>query len=212
VYNAVRQLKLLDQSWPIMDCVIELHKHTFFAGDAPSTLEHILERMKYRLGGGKDRRSKKQPQYLMKRAKVSEAFKLLLKPSDTDQARALWEIERYAQVETSHQTAASGTADIGRTADQDTLRRRVEDALDALSIDYAKLTNRCHRLLDDMRRFWDIDSRIRHLPSEVKNTSAQSGGHFDWTHVNMCALAIMMAVNKHHEGFSNTTPCHAIPP
>jgi hypothetical protein len=180
LYNAVRQLKLLEQPWPIMDRIIELHKRAIFADVVPSTLEYIKARMKYRVGHGKDRRSKTQPQYFMQIPKLSETLSLLLDSDDTDQARALLEMERHMNDTARHGGVSSGTPDLGQTAKgQTNLRRTVGGALEDISIDYATLTNQCHWLLGDMRKYRDLELRLRDRPSAFEDVSTQAGDHFD---------------------------------
>jgi hypothetical protein len=71
----------------------------------------------------------------------------------------------------------------------------VEDALEDISIDCATLTNQCHRLLGDMRKYWDLELRLRDRPNAFEDVSTQAGDHFDWTYIEMCIRAICNAAN-----------------
>jgi hypothetical protein len=199
VYNDVRQLKLLEQSCPIMDRIIELHRRAIFADVVPSTLEDIKARMKYRVGHSKDRGDKTQPQYFMQIPKLSETLSLLLDSDDTDQARALLEMEGHMNDTARHGGVSSGTPDLGQTAKgQTNLRRTLEDALEDISLDYTTLTNQCHRLLGDMRKYWGLELRLRDRPSAFEDVSTRAGDHFDWIHIEMCIRAICHAANIPH--------------
>ena len=165
LYNALRQLKLTDVSWPEMDHIIEFQRGPLFAGEIPSTPEAMESRVLYRFGmrGPEAQFIKKLPF----RLQSSPVTKTLLQFFDADATidRTFYELEEHVHNEELALTTSSSSSS---TTSQQRQRRagrkqltppqfiaKLEKylplVLRPMTIDYINLTRTCDHLLHTIR-------------------------------------------------------------
>lgn len=174
LYNALRQLKLLDQEWQLMEHIIELHKRALFADVIPKTLDDIWTRLKYRIGpmsnpgynmcGEESKgRLREAPQ-----VKIFEA--LDLKASGDVLAAIEEQMAQFGkQSAPGKKSSRAGQRD-KKQLPPDAFMGKVQDvvagSLSDMSIDYVRLTRRCVRLLDDFRAMWNVEMLRSGVPDQ----------------------------------------------
>lgn len=160
LYNATRQLRLLDQPWPFMDRIIALHKKALFADAIPTTLTDMNHLLHYRLHKTVN---PKENRYKLKEPVATEALRPMLKDDRTDHARALYQIEKLAQHPEQPAAPENNKAPKAFVQKKNhvtpeqyirTLEKTISSALDELSIDYMRFTKRCIALLEQFRDEW----------------------------------------------------------
>ncbi|KAI0891925.1 hypothetical protein F4806DRAFT_500504 [Annulohypoxylon nitens] len=174
LYNALRQLKLLDQEWQLMEHIIELHKRALFADVIPKTLDDIWSRLKYRIspmsspghtmcGEESKGRLREAPQ-----VKIFEA--LDLKASGDVLAAIEEKMAQFGkQSAPAKKSSRAGQRD-KKQLSPDAFIGKVQDvvagSLSDMSIDYVRLTRRCVRLLDDFRAMWNVEMLRSGVPDQ----------------------------------------------
>lgn len=83
LYNAVRQLKMLDQPWPLMERIIELHKKSIFADVIPTKVLDMRNRFFYRT----------DPKGDLYEAESIHVLGQMTEDDFSTQSRALWLLE-----------------------------------------------------------------------------------------------------------------------
>lgn len=191
LYNAARQLNMLDEPWPVMDRVIELHKKAIFADAIPTKTVDIAGRLEYRLQlwrrSGQMREDGKSS---LKEPVSVQTLRLMLEENPSASSKALWQIERKAEQQEDSAMSLVGETSNALTVGhhQDTasqyiarLQRTFTSVLDDISIDYIRLTKRCTILLQRFRDMWNIETAhcqglpIKHEAMNKGNNSSDIG-------------------------------------
>lgn len=175
LYNALRQLKMLDQEWPLMDQVIELHKRALFAGEIPRESKEISIRLQYRLGIMENQRLhwKDNRKFELKEPTSTQMLRSLL-DAELSADKVLWQIEQQVELLNSKKLASSpstssrvGHRQKEKTAPEEfigSLREVTSQAVEYASIDYLRLSKRCLQLARDVRRMWKVQLQIKKKP------------------------------------------------
>lgn len=199
LYNALRQLKMLKTSWPVMDRIIELHKKAIFANDIPTKTFDMADRLSYRIDAENKRQKRHHldAKYEFKAPTSIEPLRMILEADVSTQARALFKIEQNLehQEKTSNEIA-SISRNLQHGKPQTTPERYVKSlekvlspVLDDLSIDYVRLTKKCIALLDRFRTMWniEIENEQMGIPLFVSDKVGQNTN--DLGHLYMCHQA-----------------------
>ncbi|RYP59777.1 hypothetical protein DL769_008395 [Monosporascus sp. CRB-8-3] len=191
IYNTLRQHKMLDPPWPIMDRIIELHKRAQFADAIPMGTEDMAKRFSYRLDPTQKRFFQDEKFKLLESASIQPLGSLLDAAVAGD--RALWQIEQQtedplSEKQEQQQQQPKNPARVSwalqhwkrqMTPDQfiGNAQEAVSRALDDLSIGYIRLTWRCRALNDEFPRMRNVELEaegmdLRFEPGSTNNDSA----------------------------------------
>jgi hypothetical protein len=173
LYNAMRQLNLLKEQWGVMDRIIRLHKKELFADVIPTKTVDITDRMAFRMNlATTQKRWFEDEKWKLKETAASPPLRLLLEDEPRKQARGVWQIEQRIE---STSTPAANQAALIRTANMTqqrkehltptnyvaNLQKTFDSILDDASIDYIRLTKHCYALLEDFRKYRNIEMQSR---------------------------------------------------
>ncbi|KAI1144327.1 hypothetical protein F5Y05DRAFT_418364 [Hypoxylon sp. FL0543] len=181
LYNALRQLKMVEQEWPLMEHIIKLHKRALFADVIPTTTDEIADRFSYRINIFQTQKRFYKDEKYKFRAPVATKMICSLLDTQLPVDQVLWQIETQIDLQNNERqtNAASKSSRASqrrkRQVDPEEFIENVRDvvsrALDDASIDYVRLTKRCARLVDDFRRMWftELEAAGLGLPSGSDN-------------------------------------------
>jgi hypothetical protein len=210
LYNALRRLNLLEAQREVMDKIIELHKKAIFADVIPTRTVDMCDRLSFRLNANNtQKRWVEDEKWKMKSVPAAETLELMLNRDVLKQARGIWQVEQRFEAsdqKIGSKTKANGTSKPTRTkmvltstncipSTRKTLtstnyipstRKTLDAMLDDASIDYIRLTKRCYKLLDDFRKFWNIEIEAQGLHDEIRYESDTQGTTKDFGLLRMC--------------------------
>ncbi|KAI0886628.1 uncharacterized protein GGS22DRAFT_199028 [Annulohypoxylon maeteangense] len=171
IYNALRQLKMLDIEWPVMERIIELHKGALFADAIPTTTKDMNDRINYRLN---------QPRKRKDAWKFQEPHQTNMLRSMLDSDRSidhiLWDIEQQTEPKIDKQGSSQRQRQKQKLYPEDFIDKVQEvtsKTLNDMAIDYVRLTKHCRRLLEDFQRMWAIQIHVKPPAIRIK----LSGSH-----------------------------------
>ncbi|KAI1371236.1 hypothetical protein F4677DRAFT_450655 [Hypoxylon crocopeplum] len=173
LYNALRQLKMIDRQWPLMERITKLHKRALFADAVPVATKDIAGRFSYRLGTfTKQKLLQEDERYKFHEPTLTTILRSLL-DTQLSTSRVLWQIEQHTkQVDDKQQPSTSTkvpkavrchTQQVTPKGFIGNVQNMVSQIIDDASIDYISLTRRCIRLLEDLRRMWNIELEAKGL-------------------------------------------------
>lgn len=85
MYNGLRQLRMLDASWPVMGRIIELHKKAIFANDILTKTSDMADRFSYRIDAyDKQKRHDAVDRYTFQKPSSIQPLHLLLQEGDNN--------------------------------------------------------------------------------------------------------------------------------
>lgn len=172
LYNALRQLRLLEEDWLFIDRIIAIHKRALFADYIPSRTSDIADRLSYRLNAhNKQTRYFEDGKHKFKEPETVQIFRSLLDTTERND-RVVWQIEQQImslEDTTSESVNLKGKSAKARPAQQlhqltlegyiSGVQTAFSHAIYDLSIEYIQLTKRCIALLDDLRHAWNEKKR-----------------------------------------------------
>ncbi|KAF4537409.1 uncharacterized protein LTHEOB_1600 [Lasiodiplodia theobromae] len=171
LYNAIRQLRLTQISWPDLERVMDLHAGPIFANDVPDTPEKFFARMAFRIGSSARPRKMDKEQKLF--LHVTPATKALREYIDGKQPvqGVIRQVDDQLQEHMPVASSANAATTIGlskteKKSTSHSLRRRrltplqSVEALQSLmpailpdiTIDYIALTKTCNALMRAVRQ------------------------------------------------------------
>ncbi|KAF9639620.1 hypothetical protein BFW01_g11426 [Lasiodiplodia theobromae] len=172
LYNAIRQLRLTQISWPDLERVMDLHAGPIFANDVPDTPEKFFARMAFRIGSSARPRKMDKEQKLF--LHVTPATKALREYLDGKQPvqGVIRQVDDQLQAHmpaVASATNAANTTGLSKTEKKSTshsLRRRrltplqsvqalqslMPAILPDITIDYIALTKTCNALMRAVRQ------------------------------------------------------------
>lgn len=165
LYNALRQLRLLELRWPLMEQIIAQQKRAIFADVIPVTIGDMVNRLNYRLDIDRSqKRVARAKRNSFKEAAGASILANLVEPDGTGD-KALWHLEQQLETDCHSHVNKSQVR-------YNKLKRTPESFLSSaeatyaalvpeLTTDYIRLTKHCYRLLDDFRRFWILENQIQ---------------------------------------------------
>ncbi|CAJ2500219.1 Uu.00g030720.m01.CDS01 [Anthostomella pinea] len=209
LYNALRQLHMLQDKWHVMDRIIELHKRALFADAIPTRTADMADRLKYRLDATR-KTFFRDEKYKFNERDSFQALKSMLDPSISN-GKALYQIEQQAidHYKNSLQPT-KGAAAFQRRKQQFTpvdlvgsLQDALTPVLDDLSIDYIRLTKRCIRLLGDFTKLFNVHL-ISEGVDEIRCTSVKDRNNTnDQGHLIIAFEALQEAKSVREMGIYN---------
>jgi hypothetical protein len=171
LYNALRQLHMIETKWDIMERVIRLHKKALFADAIPTKTKDIADSYVYRLNVyGRQKNFAKDEKYELRETGSMQILRLLLEENPTDQSRALDLIEKEVDAKTSKKPPEGQKKSPADHSYLGSIQQAVDEILADASIDYIRLTKRCVRFVKDFRRMWDIANQALEFDSNPAAT------------------------------------------
>ncbi|KAI0138552.1 hypothetical protein F4776DRAFT_618877 [Hypoxylon sp. NC0597] len=166
LYNALRQLKMIDQEWQLMERIIQLHKRALFTDVIPTTAKEIADRFAYRLNlFYKQKRFFEDEKYKFHEPAPTQILHSLL-DTELSASQVLEQIEQQTELLNDKRRRSNPAKSLKPRQRQeqqlnleefiDSIRDMVSGAVDDASIDYVRLTERCVRLVDTFRRMWNV--------------------------------------------------------
>ncbi|KAI2463536.1 hypothetical protein F4781DRAFT_117785 [Annulohypoxylon bovei var. microspora] len=167
LYNTLRQLKMLDKAWPVMDSIIELHKRAIFAGVIPTTTKDMADRLSYRLDLQRKQKRFHEEKYEFREPTQTQMLRSLLDPQ-LSAGQMLWQIEQQIeQPKGPNKPSRAGQRQKQQLSPEVFLkkvREMTSQTVSNVSIDYIRLTKRCVKLLEDFRRMWNVMLQSEGVP------------------------------------------------
>ncbi|KAI1779167.1 hypothetical protein F4818DRAFT_455312 [Hypoxylon cercidicola] len=148
IYNALRQLKMLDHEWPLMERIIELHKRALFAGDIPRETNTMADRIYYRLNLADNQKLFRENRKFELREPPSTQVLRSLLDIELSAERALWQLEQQMGIDKMAPEAFVGSL-------QDMISQAVDDA----AIDYVRLSKWCLQVAKAVRSMWKVQAK-----------------------------------------------------
>ncbi|KAI1413630.1 hypothetical protein F5Y13DRAFT_198447 [Hypoxylon sp. FL1857] len=109
LYNALRQLRMLDQEWPLMVHIIQQHKRALFADELLTTTKDIENRLAYRLNMlGKQKRFHEDGKYKFREPALTPMLHSLLN-TELSSGQVLWQIEQQMELLSDNQRSNATT-------------------------------------------------------------------------------------------------------
>lgn len=160
LYNALRQLDLIQGSWPEMEKVIEKDVDSIFAGDIPTTPKDMYSRLKFRLNGFSIGNGKtvidKKGRWKIRGSPGAQTLREFFGKDANNVEKTLSELDMQIQKREQALLSTPSKRSVGHRRLTplkflDALEEYMPIAVSDITVDYISLTRTCNKLMNFVR-------------------------------------------------------------